>query len=81
MACQFVYDGDGKVVAIFCASPWGIGGYYHCHDRACECEGREVYGFPPAEINPEYFTPDQESCTPQELAAHVEALAMWRGRT
>jgi len=80
MACNFIRDEQGQVIAIACGSPWGIGGYYHCHDSACFCEGREVYGFPPSEMNPEDFTPDEDSCTPKELAAHAEALAVWRAR-
>lgn len=78
MACDYVYDDDGKLIAIRCGSSWGIGGYYHCHDESCECGGYGVYGFPPREMNPENFTPDEESCTEKEIASWEEALAAWR---
>lgn len=78
MACEFLRDDTGKVIGIACGSPWGIGGYYHCHDEACFCGGQAVYGFPPRGMNPEDFTPDEESCTPHEIASWEEALALWR---
>jgi hypothetical protein len=55
MTCKIVRSDDGKIIAIACGSPWGIGVYYHCHDAECFCEGESVYGFPPSEMNPEDF--------------------------
>ncbi len=78
MACKIIRSEDGKIIAIACGSPWGIGVYYHCHALECFCGGESVYGFPPSEMNPEDFTPDLESCTVTEVAAHKEALELWR---
>ena len=81
MASDLIYDDTGKLIAIACGSPWGIGTYYHCHDEECFCEGRVVYGIPPRPMNPEDFRPDEESCTTAEIAAWREALATWRVTT
>ena len=78
MTCKIIRSDDGKIIAIACGSPWGMGAYYHCHDETCFCGGESFYGFPPDEMNPEDFTPDFESCTPKELAAYEEALRVWR---
>lgn len=80
MACEFIRDEAGTVIAIACGSPWGVGVYYHCHDEDCFCGGDSVYGFPPRAMNPEDFTPDDESCTPAEIASWREALERWRQR-
>ena len=81
MACELIRDDEGKVIAIACGSPWGIGTYYHCHDEACFCGGQAVYGFPPRAMNPEDFTPDTESCMPAEIDSWKEALAAWQKAT
>ena len=78
MACTVIRSADGSVIAIACGSPWGIGVYFHCHRRRCFCGGQPVYGFPPSQMNPEDFTPDRESCTPEEIAAWEEARAAYR---
>lgn len=39
-----------------------------------------VYGFPCVE-NPNDFTPDEEVCTPVEIAAHKQACADWDAGT
>ena len=80
MACNFLHNAEGKVIAIFCGSPWGIGVYYHCHDPECFCDGESVYGFPPKVMNPEDFTLDEESCTENEIAAWKADLTAWRAR-
>jgi len=77
MACEIVFDDQGKPIGIKCGSPWGIGTYYHCHDDECFCVGQSVYGFPPNSMNPEDFTPDPECCSQKEIASWEEARELW----
>jgi hypothetical protein len=74
MACKIIYE-NGKPIGIACGSPWGIGVYIYDEET-----GESLYGFPPDGLNPELFHPDAECCSPQEIAAHQEALAVWRAR-
>lgn len=71
MACEAVYGDDGKLIAI---------AYYHCHDEECFCGGDAVYGFPPRQMNPEDFMPDEERrVNVPRLTAALERLADMHG--
>ena len=70
MACDFIRNNDGTVIAIICSSPWGIGTYTHTWDDGTV---EPIYGFPPRQMNPHDFTPDPECCTPDEIAAWEDA--------
>ena len=70
MACTVVRDDAGKVIAIMCGSPWGIGLYEYD-------DGETMYGFPPENLNPTKYCPDYECCTDKEIDAWREALKLW----
>lgn len=76
MACEIVRDDEGKVVAIACGSPWGIGTYKLPEEYHAEF-GTHMYGFPPRVMNPHDFRPDAECCTEKEIAAWKEACDTW----
>ena len=68
MACHFIRDDNGQLIAIACTTPWGIGTViYHFE------EGDEIiYGFPHSNCDPHDFFPDIECCSPEEIAAWEE---------
>lgn len=70
MACKTITDDKGEVVAIACGSAWGVGTY-----DTGDPEWGVLYGFAPTNIDPHDFWPDEESCSPQEIAAWRAAKA------
>ena len=77
MTCRILYDDHGTPVGMACGSPWGVGTYQLHGDDAAEF-GEQGYGFAMDGMSPEDFDPDPDSCTPSEIAAHAEALRVWR---
>jgi hypothetical protein len=79
MTCKIVRNTDGQVIGIICSAPWGIGTYripYESRDSR-DAWGSDIgYGyFQPKNLHD--FWPDEEMCTPAEIAAHKEACDAW----
>jgi hypothetical protein len=68
MAFKKILDDNGELRMMMCGSSWGIGMWDDPHYGL-------VYGFPPAGGDPRRFTPDEESCLPEEIAAWKAAIA------
>jgi hypothetical protein len=76
MTCKIERDANGKVVAISCSSPWGMGVTTLEPEDAAEFGMDSVYGFSHGG-NPHNFSPDYECNTKEEIAAWEEAKAAW----
>lgn len=67
---------NDPVSVIVRGGSWGIGRYRVPEEFRSEF-GEFGYGIGYQPENPHDFWPDEESCSPKELAAHAEACRVW----
>ena len=77
MPCETITDNEGRVTAIHCSAPWGLGGKTYRWIEDGKEYTEEGYGMGGPPMDPHDFYPDgpEDGTTPEEMAAWEAAKA------